>query len=480
MSENKTSRLGTEPILPMLTSMAIPGIISALATYMYRTVDKIFVGNFVGTEALGGIGVLAPYNNVVIALMLFITVGGASQVSLTLGKKDYKQSNKLLTNLIVQAIIMALTISILFFVFAKDFVNICGVKEGTAIFDYAYSYLRVVVFGLVFNMLNQGLASIIRAEGNVKYSMFVSIIGSIFNVIFNYVFIVVLDFGIEGAALATVCSQLIGAICTGYYYVSKKSILKWVGFSEISVKLMLFVAKMGIAPSIFQVLSFAANIMLNKSLTYYGDIDPLYADIGGGALCISAIAIVLTVENLLTSLSFGVNQAVAPIIGYNYGAKLYKRVREASLTSQVMTFGLSIVIWLLMMITPDFLINIFSKGDTALIEFGSHAMRTAKIFALFTGYQMLVSMYFSAIGKPHIATVVSFSRNGIFLLPALLILPGLYGVNGVLYAYAISDGCSVIVVTILYLREMKRMDKKGKKQMENVDLNKKIVDVIKV
>lgn len=455
----KTLSLGTRPLFPLLLSMAVPGLIGAMTTYLYRTVDQIFVGNFVGRNALGGISVLSPFNNVVIALSLFITVGGASMISLAMGEGKYDKANKLFTNVIVQAILMAGTVSVLFYIFAEPFVSICGVRTGTETYQYAVTYLKIIVFGQVFNMLNQGLAAIIRAEGAAKYSMFANIIGAVCNIILDYLFIVILGMGISGAALATISSQVIGAIVSSAYFVSKRSVLQWAGLGVIDFKQMVTVAQMGIAPSIFQMLSFITNIITNKSLQYYGDLDPVYMLIGGGELCISAVSIVNTVDGFIISTTSGVNQAASPIISYNYGAKKYSRVRKTSLIAQSMAFSMALVIWLFMMLSPEFVVNLFSNGDEALIQYGAMAMRVCKCFALFGGYQMLVSMYFSAIGKPQVATLVSFSRHGIFLIPAIVILPRIFGLMGVLYANAVSDGCSLIVVTIIYIREMHRLKK---------------------
>ena len=410
-----------------------------------------------GRNALGGISVLAPFNNVIIALSLFITVGGASLLSLSMGRKDYERANRLFTNILIQAVAMAGIVSALFFIFANPFVSICGAKEGTETYGYAVAYLKIVTLGQVFNMLNQGLAAIIRTEGAAKYSMFANIIGAVCNVMLDALFIIVLHMGIEGAAIATVASQFVGAAFSAAFFVTGMSSLRWAGFKAVDIRQMIYIAKMGIAPSIFQMLSFVTNIMLNKSLQYYGDLDPVYSLLGGGELCISAVAIVNTVDNFIVSTTSGINQAVSPIISYNYGAMKYSRVRRASMQSQMMAGVFAMIIWSFMMIAPRFVVSLFSSGDEALIEYGAMAMRACKIFALFGGFQMLVSMYFSAIGKPHIATFVSFSRHGIFLIPALYILPRIMGLKGVLYANAVSDGCSLVVVTIMYICEMRRL-----------------------
>ena len=418
----RTLKMGSAPIFPLLVSMAVPGLLGTLTTYLYRTVDQIFVGNFVGRTALGGISVLSPFNNVIIALSLFITVGGTSLLALTMGRKDYDEANKLFTNIVIQAIAMALIVSVLFFVFARPFVGVCGAKKGTQTYEYAVLYLKIVTCGQVFNMLNQGLAAIIRTEGAAKYSMFANIVGAFFNIVLDALLIIVFKMGVAGAAIATIVSQLMGAAFSAAFFLTGKSSLRWAGFAVVDVRQMLYIAKMGIAPSIFQMLSLFTNILLNKSLQYYGDLDPVYSLIGGGELCISAVAIVNTVDSFIVSMTSGINQAVSPLISYNYGAKNYSRVRKASLCSQAMAGVFAIVIWSAMMLAPEFVCSLFGKGDEALISYGAMAMRACKMFALFGGFQMLVSMYFSSIGKPQVATFVSISRHGLFLIPAMLVI----------------------------------------------------------
>ena len=455
----RTLKMGSAPIFPLLVSMAVPVLLGTLTTYLYRTVDQIFVGNFVGRTALGGISVLSPFNNVIIALSLFITVGGTSLLALTMGRKDYDEANKLFTNIVIQAIAMALIVSVLFFVFARPFVGVCGAKKGTQTYEYAVLYLKIVTCGQVFNMLNQGLAAIIRTEGAAKYSMFANIVGAFFNIVLDALLIIVFKMGVAGAAIATIVSQLMGAAFSAAFFLTGKSSLRWAGFAVVDVRQMLYIAKMGIAPSIFQMLSLFTNILLNKSLQYYGDLDPVYSLIGGGELCISAVAIVNTVDSFIVSMTSGINQAVSPLISYNYGAKNYSRVRKASLCSQAMAGVFAIVIWSAMMLAPEFVCSLFGKGDEALISYGAMAMRACKMFALFGGFQMLVSMYFSSIGKPQVATFVSISRHGLFLIPAMLIIPQFMGLKGVLYANSVSDGCSLIVVSLMYLHEMRRLFK---------------------
>lgn len=449
--------MGTAPLFPLLLSMGIPGLLGTMTTYLYRTVDQVFVGNYVGRYALGGLSVLAPFNNVMIALSLFITVGGASLLSLAIGSGNDEKAGRLFTNIIVQATGMATVVSLVFSVSAEPFVRLCGASEETETYRYAVEYLRIVSLGQVFNMLNVGLAAIIRTEGSAGYSMAANMIGAVCNIILDYFLIARGGMGVEGAALATVISQMAGAAFSAAYFLTGRSGLKWAGFSAVDGRQMIYIIKMGIAPSIFQMLSFVTNIMMNKALLKYGDLDPVYSLLGGGELCVSAMAAAVTMESFIVSLTSGINQAASPVISYNYGARKYSRVKKASLISQSMTVILSAAVWAAMMAVPAALVRMFGAGDEAFVTFGAHAMRICKILALFSGYQMLVSMYFSAIGRSDQATLVSFSRHGIFLIPALLLFPRFFGLAGVLYAAPFSDACSLLVVSCLYGKDIRRV-----------------------
>ena len=432
--------MGTAPLFPLLLSMGIPGLLGTMTTYLYRTVDQVFVGNYV-----------------MIALSLFITVGGASLLSLAIGSGNDEKAGRLFTNIIVQATGMATVVSLVFSVSAEPFVRLCGASEETETYRYAVEYLRIVSLGQVFNMLNVGLAAIIRTEGSAGYSMAANMIGAVCNIILDYFLIARGGMGVEGAALATVISQMAGAAFSAAYFLTGRSGLKWAGFSAVDGRQMIYIIKMGIAPSIFQMLSFVTNIMMNKALLKYGDLDPVYSLLGGGELCVSAMAAAVTMESFIVSLTSGINQAASPVISYNYGARKYSRVKKASLISQSMTVILSAAVWAAMMVVPAALVRMFGAGDEAFVTFGAYAMRICKILALFSGYQMLVSMYFSAIGRSDQATLVSFSRHGIFLIPALLLFPRFFGLAGVLYAAPFSDACSLLVVSCLYGKDIRRV-----------------------
>ena len=422
----RVNALGTKKLFPLIVSMSIPAICGNITTALYNVVDRLFVGQFVGRNALGAIGLMFPLNNVTSAITVLLTIGGGALISLSLGRKEKDKADEAFTN-----------------------------------HNPAVDYLRIIAIGQFFQIMNLGLAGAIRAEGNVRYSMVVSMIGALLNIGLDALFIIVFNAGLQGAAAATALSQVVGATVSAFYFTRKKSVLRWAGLKSVRFKKMLEIAGLGAAPAVFQGFGLVNNLITNNSLMIYGNNE---MGAGGGDLAISALSVVNTVESIALMVVLGMNNAISTIISYNYGAKQYKRTRNAALIGQAIAFVICTVVWLLMMIVPKTLFAIFSSGDAQLAEYGAMAMRKSKMFMLFLGFQTLASMYFSAIGKPKVATFISISRNGLFLIPALLILPRFLGLNGVLYSSSVSDFCSLILVSTIYINGILQLNKKEKEE----------------
>ena len=421
----RVNALGTKKLFPLIVSMSIPAICGNITTALYNVVDRLFVGQFVGRNALGAIGLMFPLNNVTSAITVLLTIGGGALISLSLGRKEKDKADEAFTNIVSMGAILAFIVTLFFFIFASQLISLCGARESSALHNPAVDYLRIIAIGQFFQIMNLGLAGAIRAEGNVRYSMVVSMIGALLNIGLDALFIIVFNAGLQGAAAATALSQVVGATV------------------------------------VFQGFGLVNNLITNNSLMIYGNNE---MGAGGGDLAISALSVVNTVESIALMVVLGMNNAISTIISYNYGAKQYKRTRNAALIGQAIAFVICTVVWLLMMIVPKTLFAIFSSGDAQLAEYGAMAMRKSKMFMLFLGFQTLASMYFSAIGKPKVATFISISRNGLFLIPALLILPRFLGLNGVLYSSSVSDFCSLILVSTIYINGILQLNKKEKEE----------------
>lgn len=462
-ASERVDGLGTRKLFPMIVSMSIPAICGNITTALYNVVDRLFVGQYVGRNGLGAIGLMFPLNNITSAVSVLLTIGGGALISLSLGKKDNEKANDTYTNIIAMGAALAFIITMVFIIFAEPLITLCGADKASELHDMAVVYLKIIAAGQFFHILNLALAGIIRAEGNVTYAMIVTMAGAVLNVALDAFFILVLNAGLAGAGIATAVSQFFGAGISAAYFIRKKSVLGWSGMKKISLRRMGEIAGLGAAPAVFQGFGLVNNLITNNALMTCGNLE---LGKGGGDLAISALSVIHTVESIALMVVLGMNNAISTIISYNYGAGKYHRARDAALIGQAIAFGVCALVWAVMMFMPEVLFSLFGRDDVQLAVYGAAAVRKSKMMMLFLGFQTLASMYFSAIGKPKVATFISVSRNGLFLIPALLILPGIMGLDGVLYSSSISDFCSLLLVGAIYSRGIWKLNKKIKETNE--------------
>ncbi len=454
--EKKVERLGQRNVYHLLLTMSVPAVFGNLSNIIYYLADRLIVGNYQGRDGLGAIAAIVPLNNIMTALTLFLTVGGASYLSISLGKKEEMHADRIFTNICVQAVLTSSLLSSLYFIFARPLIILCGAKEGTVLYELAVQYLRIICIGQVFQMVQQALAAQIRAEGSVSYSMKVFLTGGIMNIVLDMVLVAGCNMGIQGAAIATVISQFISMTAAIAYYSGKKHTVSFIGIKEVRLKEMAMVTKLGAAPALYQGLAFISNILFNRLLMHYGDAELA----AGGDIAISAMGVIATVDMITILVIMGINQAVSPIVSYNYGAGNYERVEKVSKASLLLGFLIGTLTWGFMMGKPEFLFSLFSRTDTELIRYGAEAMKTMKVFACFIGVQTLASMFFSAIGKPKTAVILSLIRQIGTLIPALLVFPAIFGLKGVFYAQAASDLMAVVLVLVIYAHGIRKYVRK--------------------
>ena len=460
-AQERVANMGTQKLLPLLFSMAVPAILANVVNALYNVGDRLFVGRLVGSDALGAVGLTFPLSNITGALTIMLSIGGGAMLSLSLGQHKTERTNEIFTSICVVAFVVALLISGGFFFFAGPLVQLCGAGESSALYPIAVSYLKITAFGQFFSIMNLALAAVIRAEGNTRYAMVVTMSGALLNCGLDAIFMMAFHMGVEGAALGTVIGQIVSCLMSLQYYVRGLGVSHFLGVRSFRPSTAVRVASLGLAPSVFQALSFVNNILVNQSLRHYADLE---LGAGGGDMALSAVSVMQTVENLAIMFIMGMNNAVSTVISYNYGSGQYDRVRKATLTGQVVATIVSILLWAAMLFTPNALFSLFSPDSPELAAYGALAMRRGKLFIFGLGFQTLASMYYSAIGKPKRAVLISISRNGLFLIPSLLLLPLFFGLDGVLCATSVSDGCSLVLVACLYaagLRELSRQSGRG-------------------
>ncbi len=454
-NKNRIEAMKNQKILPLIITMSVPAICANVANAIYNFVDRFFVGHYVSTDALGSIGLIFPLHNLTSALIIMLSIGGSVLMSRALGEAKQSEADKAFTNITVMAIVLAVCISLIFMVFTEPLVTLCGGTKSSGLFDLAVTYLRITAIGQFFIIVNLALAATIRAEGNTKYAMIVTLTGAVLNSLVDPVLIIGFHMGLAGAAWSTVFSQIVSCGLSFLYFYRGKSIIRWSGKGAIDLQVMIRILSLGAAPAIFQGLSFLNNTLINHFLMHYGN-EALGEN--GGDLAISAISVISSIESFAIMFIMGMNNALSVIISFNYGMKQYDRVKKTTLTGQVIAMVVSVFVWSMMMFFPKSLFYLFSE-DTALAEYGVHALHYGKLFVFGLGFQTLASMYYSSIKRPGRAVLISISRNGLFLIPALLIVPGLYGLNGVLACTSISDGCSLLLVAVMYfygIRELNR------------------------
>ncbi len=443
---NKTTQLGEEKISTLLIKFSIPAITGMLVKALYNVVDRAFVGRGVGSLGIAGVTVVFPLMMFLVAFGMLIGLGGGALCSLYLGRGEKEQANVILGNVVILDVVVIGTLCLGGLYFMEPILELFGASE--LVMPYAKDYFRIILWGGIFNEIGFGVNNFIRAEGNPLIAMCTMLIGGILNIVLDPLFIFVFDLGIKGAAWATVISQIASSIWVMHYFLRGNSVLKiYKKNLRLRVDIVKKIIKMGSAPFAMQIAASSIQVILNNILGIYG-----------GDLAISGVGIINSFLMAMQTLLFGINHAAQPIIGFNYGARKYERVKE---TLKLAIFAGTFIVsttYILLKIFPTEIITLFNRDNQELIEFGSRAIQIF-LFALpVVGFQIVSANYFQAVGKPYKAMILSLSRQVIIFLPAVLILPKFWGLDGVLLAQPVADITAAILTGILLIFEVKRLD----------------------
>lgn len=448
-SSNNQVELGTEPIFGLLMKFAIPAIIGMVVNMLYNVVDRMYIGNIpdIGGLAITGVGVTMPITSIITGIGMLVGIGTSASISLSFGEGDLKRAKKYLNNGFVCIIIASLSVAILGNIFATQIVSFFGGSESTM--PFALAYLRPLMIGTICNLCAFGLNHSINSDGNPKIAMFTMIIGATINIILDPIFIFGLGLGIQGAAYATVISQFIAGCWVIFYFTkSKKSTLK-LKYSDLRLEALIVkrIFMIGMAPFIMQVAGSAVQVVANRALMTYG-----------GDLAIGAMAVITSVCSIFIMPVFGLNQGAQPIIGYNYGAKKYDRVKKTYVYGLISCTVILLLSTFIILFLPEKAIGMFTK-DPELIAIGVEGIKIYLIALPVIGIQMTASNYYQAIGKPKKAMAIGLSRQVLILIPAFLIIPRFLGLQGVWLAGPVADCIAVCISGIVIFREMKSLGK---------------------
>lgn len=450
--EKEENILGTEKIGKLLLTFAIPCVISMVVNSIYNMVDQIFIGWGVGYQGNGATNIIFPLNMVCLAFALMLGDGTSAFLSLKLGEKKKDEAKKGVANGILTSMIIAVIFFIAIMTFLPQIVNLFGCTDTLR--PYALDYGYALTFGLPFMMIGITLNSIIRADGSPRYSMISMVSGAILNIILDPVFIFVFHWGVKGAAIATSISQILTFILNILYIRKFKSIdLKREDF-KLQIKTILKVFSLGISSFITQMSFVVVMALENNLLNKLGAASEYGSDIP-----ITVLGIVMKISQILNSIILGIAVGSQPIIGYNYGAGNYTRVK--STLKRVLGIGtiVSTIAFVLFQTIPDKLIAIFGSGNEQYIEFACLSFRTYLMFAILYGVQIPAGIFFQAIGKSIKSAILSLSRQILFLVPALVILGTTFGIRGVLFAGPVADGLSFLIAVTLIIFELKNLGK---------------------
>ena len=449
--------LGTEKIGKLMRKFSIPCIISLLVNSLYNIVDQIFIGWKVGTLGNGATNVVFPLTMICLAFSLMFGDGSSAFLNLKLGQKKQEEASKGVINGIILSTIMAILICVLSIIFLPQILNVFGCTDVLRPYALDYGFIIVIsLIGLPFMMIGTTLNSIIRADGNPKFAMTSMITGAVLNIILDYILMFVIPMGVKGAAIATIISQIVTAVLN----ITHLRKMKNVKITKKSLKLEGSICKnvsmLGISSFITQMSIVVVMAFENNLLGKYGASSKYGAEIP-----ITVLGIVMKISQILNSIIIGIAAGAQPIVGYNYGAGKYDRVKKTLKTVLGLSLIISTIAFLLFQLIPDKLISLFGNGDDNYIEFACLAFRTYLMLCIFNGVQIPSGIFFQAIGKSVKSAVLSISRQIAFLIPSMVILGHLYGVTGVLSAGPVADGLAFVIAAILLIKEVRSLGKKA-------------------
>jgi len=445
---DRANRLGEGSIPSLLLKFSAPAVVGMVAQALYNVVDRIFVGQGVGPEGIAGTTVAFPFMLVMLAFGMLIGFGATALVSIRLGEQKREEAERVLGNAAVLLVGVSLLLTATGTALLDPLLRLFGASDQ--ILPYAHDYLQIVVLGSVFQAVGFGLNAIIRGEGNPRIAMFTMLIGALLNMILDPIFIFGFGWGMRGAALATVASQAVSCLWVVSYFLSGRSLLR---FRRANLRLQwptcTSIVAIGSPPFAMQIAAATLNAILNHQLHSYG-----------GDLAISVMGVVYAVMLFIAMPIFGLNQGAQPIIGYNYGAENFGRVKKTLQTAILAATTITAAGFFVTMVFPSQVIWLFNREDQALMRLGTHAIRICLMMLPIVGFQIVSASYFQAVGKPKHALLLSLSRQVLLLIPAVFVLPCFFGLDGVWAAFPTADLGSSILTGIWLLWELRHLHRR--------------------
>lgn len=449
MSAPKITELGTQSVRSLLMKYALPGIIAMTATSLYNMVDSIFIGHGVGAMALSGLTVAKPFMDICAAFGTLVGVGASSLVAIKLGEKDYRSANDVLANVILLNVLLGALVMAVGLYWLDPILYAFGASDVTI--AYAREYMEIILWGNILTHIYYGLNNMLRSIGHPKIAMYATILAVVVNIILDPIFIFVLDMGVRGAALATMISQLVSVLIELVIFLNPKEVIYFHrGIWRLKRDITMRAFGIGTAPFLMHMASCFVVIVLNNQLKRYG-----------GDMAIATFGIANRFMFFFAMVVMGLNQGMQPIVGYNYGARLYDRmIRALKLTAMCATCVMG-MLWLFGLIWPEGFIRLFTHDDVLVAQSIAPA-RVMLCSMVMVGFPMVVGNFYTSIGMSRKAIFLSLTRQVLLLIPSILLLPLLFQtvevspIWGVWWSMPICDTLAAIIAAIVLNRDMRK------------------------
>ncbi|MDR2768578.1 MAG: MATE family efflux transporter [Treponema sp.] len=457
-------RLGTEPVGTLLLRFSLPAVTGMVVSALYNVVDRIWVGRGVNEIALGGLSLVLPLMTINMAFAMLFGVGSANLISMRLGQRRREEAENALNHCLILLVFIGLSLTAAGLLFIDPVLSLMGAEEGSLALGYARSYFRIILYGFTFAMVSFGFSHCTRAQGFPMITMIGMLIGAGMNMILDPIFIIGLGWGVEGAAWATIASQLASAIWILRFNLGKKAVIRLrLPAFKPSLRIVFDIMMFGSSQFLLQFVMSIVQLLFNTSVGWYG---AAALGEGGGDVALSGININMSIAMMILMPVFGINQGAQPVLGYNYGAKQFDRVRKAFLFAVGAATAICVVGFALGQLFPRFLVSIFApEGSAALFRFAPPAMRIMLILLPLNGFQIVSTNFFVVTGRPVMSIFLSMLRQCIVLIPCILIFGRMWGLWGVVAATPVADGFAFCCTTAMILAELRKLKQDHEKTL---------------
>ena len=459
----RKSPFATEPIGRLILKFAVPSVIALLVNSLYNIVDQIFIGWGVGYLGNGATNVVFPITIIALALSMMIGNGGAAYLSLKLGEGKTDAAQKGVGNAVALVTVVSVVLAVVFLVFIDPILTLFGATD--LLRSLALEYGFIIGLGLPFMMISAAINSMIRADGSPKYAMVSMVIGAILNVILDPVFIFVFQMGVKGAAIATVLGQVASFVVSVVYLPRFKTVRLNAPSFRLSGRTCGNILTFGLSSFITQFAITIVMALTNNLLAIYGA-----TSIYGAEIPLTATGIVMKVNQIMIAILLGIATGTQPILGFNYGAKNFKRVKKALEIALIASEVVSILAFLIFQFAPMSVVILFGSEEGLYNEFAVKAFRIFLMLCPLTGFQTMAAVYLQAVGKPVKSGILSLARQIIFFIPAALLLPLALGVDGVLWTGPVADGLAFLLSLALLICERNHLKREHRLQSETPDM----------